>query len=75
MSMKDFNDTIRNRTRNLLACSAVPQPTAALRAPTDILLLIYFLFHAQTQYLEAQHIWANMQLLQFLNTLRTVMVI
>jgi len=25
--MKNSNDTIGNRTRNLLACSAVPQPT------------------------------------------------
>lgn len=32
---------------------------------TDILLLIYFLLHAKPQYLEAQHIWANMHLLQF----------
>jgi hypothetical protein len=28
MSMKNFNDTIGNRTRDLPACSAVPQPTA-----------------------------------------------
>ena len=28
MSMKGSNDTIENRTRDLLACSAVPQPTA-----------------------------------------------
>jgi hypothetical protein len=33
MSMKNSNDTIGNRTRYLLACSAVPQPTAAPRAP------------------------------------------
>jgi len=26
MSTKNSNDTIRNRTRNLLVCSAVPQP-------------------------------------------------
>jgi hypothetical protein len=26
--MKNSNDTIGNRTRDLLACSAVPQPTA-----------------------------------------------
>jgi hypothetical protein len=31
--MKNFNDTIGNRARDLLACSAVPQPTAPLRAP------------------------------------------
>jgi len=31
MSMKNSNDTIRNRTRDLLACSAVPQPTVPPR--------------------------------------------
>ena len=31
--MKNSNDTIGNRTRDLLACSAVPQPTAPLRTP------------------------------------------
>jgi len=30
--MKYSNDTIGNRTRDLSACSAVPQPTAPLRA-------------------------------------------
>ena len=30
--MKNFNDTIGNRTRDLPACSAVPQPTAPPRA-------------------------------------------
>ena len=28
MSMKNSNDTIGNQTRDLLTCSAVPQPTA-----------------------------------------------
>ena len=32
MSMKNSNDTIGNRTRNLLACSEVPQPTAPIAA-------------------------------------------
>ena len=31
--MKNSNDTIGNRTRDLPACSAVPQPTAPSRAP------------------------------------------
>ena len=31
MSMKNSNDTIGNRTRDLPACSAVPQPTAPPR--------------------------------------------
>jgi hypothetical protein len=33
MSMKYSNDTIGNRTRDLPACSAVPQPTTSPRAP------------------------------------------
>jgi hypothetical protein len=33
MSMKNSNDTIGNRTHDLPAFSAVPQPTAPLRAP------------------------------------------
>ena len=32
MSIKNFNDTIGNRTRDLPACTAVPQPTALPRA-------------------------------------------
>jgi hypothetical protein len=33
MSMKKSSDTIGNRTRDLPACSAMPQPTAPLHAP------------------------------------------
>jgi hypothetical protein len=33
MSMKNFNDSKVNRTRDLPTCSAVPQPTAPPRAP------------------------------------------
>jgi hypothetical protein len=33
VSMKNSNDTIGNRTRDLLGCSAVPQLTAPLGAP------------------------------------------
>ena len=36
MSIKNSNDTIGNRTRELLACSAVPQPTAPPRVPIHI---------------------------------------
>ena len=32
--MKNSNDTLRNRTRDLPACSAVPQPTAPPRTPS-----------------------------------------
>ena len=37
MSMKNSSDTIGNRTRDLPACRAVPQPTAPPRAPTDFI--------------------------------------
>jgi len=33
MSLKNSSDTIGNQTRDLPACSALPQPTALLRAP------------------------------------------
>jgi hypothetical protein len=36
MSMKNSNDIIGNRTSDLPACSAVPQPTTPPRAPTYI---------------------------------------
>jgi hypothetical protein len=42
--MKNSNDTIGNRTRNLPACSAVPQPTASQCAPQQAnICLIHFL--------------------------------
>jgi hypothetical protein len=37
MSMKNSNDTIGNRTRDVPACSAVPQPTAPPRSPGNFL--------------------------------------
>ena len=36
MSMKNSNDTIGNRTSDLLTCSTVPQPTAPPRSPIII---------------------------------------
>ena len=39
MSMKNSNDTIGHRTRDLPTCSAVPQPTAPPRTPS--LLVVY----------------------------------
>ena len=33
--MKNSNDTIGNRTRDLLTCSAVPQPTAPQWSPVQ----------------------------------------
>jgi hypothetical protein len=47
MSMKNPNDTIGNRTRNLSACGAVPQPTAPPRAffflVKAVILILYLL--------------------------------
>jgi hypothetical protein len=40
MSMKNFSDTIGNRTHNVPACSAVPQLTGLLRAPNNIYIYI-----------------------------------
>jgi hypothetical protein len=40
MSMKNSNDTIGRRTRDLPACSAVPQPTASPRAHNTIFIII-----------------------------------
>jgi hypothetical protein len=36
MSMKNSNDAIGNRTRDLPACSAMPQTTAPPGAPEDV---------------------------------------
>jgi hypothetical protein len=41
MSIKNSNDTIENRTRDLPACSAVPQPTAPPCAPTNFHVMHY----------------------------------
>ena len=35
MSMKNSNDTLGNRTRDLPTCRAVPQPTAPPHAPSS----------------------------------------
>ena len=40
--MKNSSDTIGNRTRDLLACSAVPQPTALPRAPIKNHIALHF---------------------------------
>ena len=42
MPVKKSNDTIGNRTRDLPACSVVPQPTAPPRAPTVKTAFIVF---------------------------------
>ena len=42
--MKNSSDTIGNRTRDLPACSAVPQPTAPPRAPPPLMSWIGKIF-------------------------------
>jgi hypothetical protein len=41
MSLKNSNDTVGNRTRDLPTCGAVPQPTAPPRTPRET--CIYFI--------------------------------
>jgi len=64
MSMKNSNDNIGNRTRDLTACSAMPKPTALLRAPLlwimsdDILYLLVVSPNVKTELVttsEKQH--------------------
>jgi len=43
--MKNSNDTIGNRTRDLPACSSMPQPSAPSRAPTPIRTATKCLIH------------------------------
>ena len=55
--MKNSNDTIRNRTRDLPACSAVPQPTAPPRALLQSMYLnininLYVMFNLDKYYLK-----------------------
>jgi len=57
MSIKNFSDTIGNRTRDLPACNAVSQPTAPPllhdRAPPQVLN------HAMIDIFLVLPIWAN----------------
>jgi hypothetical protein len=42
--MNNFSDTIGNRTRDLPACIAVPQPTAPPLAPRSPEMLLIFIY-------------------------------
>jgi hypothetical protein len=46
MSMKKSSDTIRNRTRNLPVCNAVPQPLHHLVSPFSLLENLICLFYS-----------------------------
>ena len=61
--MKNSNDTIGNRTRDLPACSAVPQPTAPPRSQNAYGRFLYF---APIIYLNVptHRLWFKIQLLE-----------
>jgi len=50
--MKNPKDTIGNRTRDLPACSAVPQPTAPPRVPQYYTRFIKYLYRVVQEVLE-----------------------
>jgi len=58
MSMKYSNDTIGNRTCDLLAFSAVPHLTASPRAP----IIFYILLNSQVFFM---HLFLKLLILQF----------
>ena len=51
--MKNPNDPNGNRTRNLLACSAVPQ-TAPLRIPSIYIITLFIIKHINILVLSIQ---------------------
>jgi len=54
--MENFNYTIGNRTRDLPACSTVPQPTAPPRTPRYVgTELYYYIFKTQSKYAYTSH--------------------
>jgi hypothetical protein len=67
MSMKNSNDNIGNRIHDLMAYSAVPQPTAPTRAPTNNTASAKFMRHGR--YKNVQTIAKPGKCLQFSNLL------
>jgi len=55
MSMKNSNDTIGNRTRDLPTCRSVPQPTASPRAPHSCCVWINIMYVMAGSDLELQY--------------------
>jgi hypothetical protein len=61
MSMKKSNETIGNRTLNLPACSAVPQPTAPPRALIGWVVVNYKLGTLWTEATNAKFCSENLE--------------
>jgi hypothetical protein len=57
MSMKNSNDTIGNRIRDLPACDAVPQPTAPPRASPLMSAVRYFIGKKNNRVTDASEIY------------------
>jgi hypothetical protein len=55
-SIENSNDLIGIRTRDLPACSMVPQPTTQPRAPSDPEFLSNFIFEEEVKFLS--ELWA-----------------
>ena len=63
MSMKNSNNIIGNRTRDLPACSAVPPPFAPPRAPLYFLLFILTVCNCSISEAQTSELGATLTLL------------
>ena len=71
--MKNSNDSIGNRTRDLPACSTTPQPTAPPRAPlqhctTFISLLVTYRFYVADVISLCYYVLTILEALPYLHT-------
>jgi hypothetical protein len=66
MSMKNSIDTIGNRTRDIPACSAVPQPNAPPPTPKGIIKMYNFLLLPYSQYVHENFPPRNGQVVVFM---------
>jgi hypothetical protein len=62
MSMKNSNDIIGNRTRDLPACRAVPQPNVPSRAPQCVVPYLKFRRKNYTQIKKLEQMSVNEQM-------------
>jgi transglutaminase/protease-like cytokinesis protein 3 len=71
--MKNSSDTIGNRTRDLPACSAVPQPTATPRAPIIYyIILLCIMYYDIMFYIYCIVLYFNTTVLQLPTVFSTV---